>query len=224
MSGLVYGLLWVLFNATGRLFFRYRVSGREHIPRTGGVLVAANHASYLDIPFLACGIPRRVAFLGRHDLFPVPGLKWVLRRIAWIPIRLDRLDRKGFEAAIGLIEEGNVVAIYPEGGRTWDGSLRPGKLGIGFLVASTGCPVVPAYLAGTREVLPIGSKWIRLHPVRAIFGEPIDFTAASHRYTGKDLYRHVSRTVMSKIAELGRVPPPDDSSTQDPAARPLNAE
>lgn len=206
----MYAFLWVLFRALGWLLFRYRVRGVEHVPREGGVLVAANHASYLDIPMLGCGIPRRVAFLGRQDLFPVPGLRWTCRWLGWIPIRISRLDRQGFGKAINLIKQGKVVVIYPEGRRTQDGTLGPGRLGIGVIVAETGCPVVPAFIGGTYEALPPRAKRIRLRPIGVTFGKPIDFRADAQRYAGKDFYRHVSRTVMVRIAELGQVPPPAD--------------
>ncbi len=227
MSAVVYWFLWVLFNAVGLLFFRYRAAGRKHIPKRGGVLVAGNHASFLDISLLGCGIPRRVVFLGRQDLFPIPGLRWVMQWLGWIPIRQDRLDREGFRTAIRLIKEGKAVVIFPEGSRTPNGRLHPGKPGIGVIVAETGAPVVPAYIAGTYEALPIGAKWIRLHPVRVTYGTPIDFTAEVQRLSGKELYRHVSRTVMARIAELGHTAPPTDSSgpvRRHPAARPRKAE
>lgn len=233
MSGLCYGFLWLACNAVGRLLFRYRAMGREHIPKQGGVLVAANHASYLDIPLLGCGIPRRVAFLGRQDLFPVPGLRWLARWLGWIPIRQDRLDREGFGKAIRLIKEGKVVAIYPEGTRSHDGALKPGKPGIGLLVAETGCPVVPVHISGTFEALPTGAVWIRLHPVTVTYGEPIDFSMDAQRNSGKEFYQHVSRTVMTRIAALGRVAPPTDQSApaergeraeRRPAAGPYHAE
>lgn len=207
MSNVFYGILWLLANAVGRLLFRYRVAGREHIPARGGVLIAANHASYVDIPFTGAGVRRRMWFLGRQDLF-FPRLRPVLEWLGWIPIRQDRLDREGFDKAVRLIQDGKVVVIYPEGTRTPDGALRRGKPGIGVIVAETGCAVIPAHLSGTRDVLPPGAKWISLHPVRVTFGAPIDFSDAAQRSSGKEFYQHVSRTVMSRIAELGRVPPP----------------
>jgi 1-acyl-sn-glycerol-3-phosphate acyltransferase len=207
-------MLWVLFRALGRLLFRYRVVGVENIPRRGGILIAANHASYLDIPMLGCGLPRRAAFLGRHDLFPIPGLRWVCEWLGWIPIRMNRLDRQGFGKAIALIKEGKAVVIYPEGTRSLMGALGPGRPGIGVIVAETKCPVIPAYLRGTHEVLPPGSKWIRLRPIEALFGKPLDFTADVKWGTGKQFYKHVSRTVMARIAELGEVPPPPEPTEQ----------
>lgn len=192
----------------GHLGFRYRAIGTEQIPKNGGLLIAANHASFLDIPLLGCGIPRRVAFLGRQDLFPTPGLNGVLQWLGWIPIRHDKLDRTGFKRAIELIKRGQAVVIYPEGTRTRTGHLMPGKPGIGMIVAETGCQVLPAYIEGTYEALPIHSWKLRFHPVQVTFGAPVDFTTDVQTLARKDLYRHVSRTVMERIADLGRVAPP----------------
>jgi 1-acyl-sn-glycerol-3-phosphate acyltransferase len=122
-----YGILWVLARAIAWLCFRFRVEGA--VPKQGGVLVAANHASYFDIPLLGCGMFRRAWYLGRSDLF-IPGLKLILRWLGWIPLKLGRLDRKAMDQAIALIKAGKVVVIFPEGGRsTFDvlpaGAKRP---------------------------------------------------------------------------------------------------
>ncbi len=233
MIRVVYGVLWILFSGTARLLFRLRTIGLEGVPKQGGLLIAANHASYLDIPFLGCVLPRKLSFLGRQDLFPVPGLYGLLKWLGWIPIRQDRFDRGGFGRAIELIRRGDAVVIYPEGGRSLDGRLRPGKPGIGVIVAETGCRVLPVYIDGTYQVLPVGARWPRLHPVRIVLGEPLDFSKDATQCSGKDFYRHVSRTVMARIAELGQVASPvfpigsftqGERSGQSPAARPFNAE
>jgi 1-acyl-sn-glycerol-3-phosphate acyltransferase len=223
VSNVAYGILWLLVNALGWLLFRYRVVGRGHVPARGGVLIAANHASYVDIPFVGAAVRRRMWYLGRQDLF-LPVLRPILQWLGWIPIRQDRLDRDGFGKAIRLIQEGRVVVIYPEGTRTPDGRLKRGKPGMGVIVAETGCAVIPAYLAGTREVLPPGARWISLHPVRITFGPPIDFTEALRRLAGKELYQHVSRTVMARIAELGQVAPPADPGKRRMAVQSRKAE
>lgn len=208
MSAIIYWCLWGLFRAIGHLGFHYRAVGVERIPKEGGLLIAANHASFLDIPLLGCGIPRRVAFLGRQDLFPVPGLKGILQWLGWIPIRHDRLDRTGFKKAAELILQGRPVVIYPEGTRTRTGHLMPGKPGLGTIVAETGCRVLPAYIKGTYEALPIATWKLKFHPVEVTYGEPIDFTRDIQALSKKDLYRYVSRAVMERIAELGKVAPP----------------
>ena len=101
MTAIVYGILWVLVRVIGLVWFRYRVEGT--VPPSGGLLVAANHASYLDIPLLGCGMTRRAWYLGRSDLFPVPVLNAVLRSLGWIPVRMGRLDREAFGKAIDFL-------------------------------------------------------------------------------------------------------------------------
>ena len=234
MKGSLYAVLRLLFIGVGRLFFRFRTSGREHVPREGGLLIAANHASYLDIPVLGCGLPRRAAYLGRQDLFRWPILNCLMRSLGWIPLRHDRVDRGGLRTAVRLIKDGNSVVIYPEGTRSRDGRLGRGKPGLGVIVAEAGCPVLPVYIGGTHEVLPVGALWPRLHPIRVVIGAPIDFSQESQEYSRKEFYQHVSRTVMARIAELGQVAQPTEPSAgraqeaeqpgEQPAARPFNAE
>jgi 1-acyl-sn-glycerol-3-phosphate acyltransferase len=183
-------------------------------------LVAANHASYLDIPMLGCGMKRRAWYLGRSDLFPVPVLNDVLQSLGWIPVRMGRLDREAFGKAIRLIRAGEVVVIFPEGGRSRDGQLRPPKAGIGVIVSQTGCPVVPAYLKGTFDVLPTGARWPRWRQVMVRFGEPITFETGEpkERAETKRFYEQVSRTVIERIAALGQVPSPLEKDGQTPGS------
>ncbi|RMH31430.1 MAG: 1-acyl-sn-glycerol-3-phosphate acyltransferase [Nitrospirae bacterium] len=211
MSGLIYGALWICCRVIAKLCFRYHVFGAEHIPRKGGVLFAANHASYVDIPLLGCAIPQRVYFLGRSNLFPHPLVRKALQALGWIPLRTDRFDRHAFAEAIAKIQAGKSVVIFPEGTRSPDGRLQPGKPGIGHIVAATRCPVVPVYLKGTYQVWPAGTMRVRCHPVAVHFGEPLEF--ASHdtidERARKERYRAIGTIVMNRIAELGQVPPPE---------------
>jgi 1-acyl-sn-glycerol-3-phosphate acyltransferase len=204
VSSVLYAVLWVLARTVARLCFGFRVVGS--VPKQGGLLVAANHASYFDIPLLGCGMSRRAWYLGRSDLF-MPGVKGILQWLGWIPLKLGRLDRKAFDQAIALIRAGKVVVIFPEGGRSLDGRLRQAKAGLGMIVARTGCPVVPAYLKGTFEVLPAGAKRPRFHPVSVSFGAPLSFSREGDKET-KQFYQEVSRVVMERIAALGGVVPP----------------
>jgi 1-acyl-sn-glycerol-3-phosphate acyltransferase len=211
VSSVFYGILWILARIIGWLCFRFRVVGA--VPRTGGFIVAANHASYLDIPLLGCGMRRRAWFLGRSDLFPVPGLKAICQWLGWIPLRTGRLDRDAFGKAVALIKEGKVVVIFPEGSRSPDGRLQSPKPGIGVIVAQTGCSVVPAYLKGTYDVLPSGTMWPRFRPVTVFYGEALAFPRNGEGEDAKQFYQEVSRTVMDRIASLGSVESPTRQSS-----------
>ena len=207
LTSTIYWTLWGLFRSIGRLCFQLRFTGQENIPTQGRLLIAANHASILDIPFLGCGAARQLAFIGRHNLFPIPGVNSLLQRLGWIPIRQDGFDRDGLRRAEASIATGKAVVIFPEGARTETGALGEGKLGLAMLVARTKCLVVPAYISGTFEALPIGARRISFHPVRVIYGAPIDFAPEIDRFSKKEFYRHVTDTVMASILDLALTDP-----------------
>jgi 1-acyl-sn-glycerol-3-phosphate acyltransferase len=197
-----YWTLWGFFRSIARLCFQLRLTGQENIPAQGRLLIAANHASFLDVPFLGCGVARQLAFLGRHNLFPIPLINPLLQRLGWIPIRQDHFDRDGLRRAEACIEKGKALVIFPEGARTETGALGEGKLGLAMLVLKTKCLVVPAYISGTFEALPIGASRLSFHPVSVIYGVPIDFACDVERFTKKEFYHHVIDTVMASIQEL----------------------
>ncbi len=207
MSGAIYWGFWLVFNAIARVIFGFRIHGRESFPKTGGVIVAANHASYLDIPILGCAIRRRVFFLGRANLFPNPYLSWVLQRLGWIPLKTHRLDRKAFEIALGHLRAGTPVVIFPEGSRSEEGQLQEGRPGIGYLVKESQCQVIPVYISGTFRVLPVGACWPRLFPMSVSFGKVMDVSITGKVLKKQD-YEQIGQTVMHHIAEVGGVAPP----------------
>lgn len=208
MSGVIYWLLWLLFNGLARLVFQFKTEGAQNFPKTGGVIVAANHASYLDIPLLGCAIPRRVFFLGRNNLFPNRCLNWTLQKLGWIPLKTHQLDRKAFGKALSHLQAGEPVVIFPEGSRTEDGSLHLGKPGLGYLVAESHFQVIPAYISGTFKVLPIRSRWPKVHPIKIILGKPLKFNK-DEGVSSKAFYEKVSVSVMNHIARLGGISPPN---------------
>ncbi len=207
MSGIIYWSLWLLFRVLAFLFFRFRVEGGEFVPKAGGVIIAANHASYLDIPLLGCAIRRRVCFIGRANLFPNRYANWVLQRLGWIPLKTHRLDRKAFGIALDHLKSGVPVVIFPEGSRTEDGQLQHGRPGIGYLVKESQCEVIPAYISGTFKVLPVKAKWPRLFPVFVSFGKSVDFPNGE-TLNKKQEYEQIGRAVMDHIAQVGGVSTP----------------
>ena len=198
----LYWGLWSLARVVAKLLFSIRFTGQENIPRKGGLIIAANHASFLDIPLLGSGVKRRLFYIGRHNLFPIPIVNPLLQHLGWIPMLEDRGDRNAFRRAEQQLLHGNAVVIFPEGARTKNGQLGEGRPGVARLVARTGCPVLPVHIAGTFEALPRGAFWPRFHPVTIVYGRPINFTPDQSRYTRKQFYRHVSQTVMHNISIL----------------------
>lgn len=184
------------------------VVGREKIPADGGVIVAANHVSYLDIPILGCSLARRADFLAKAELFSHPVVGWFLRRLGGVPIRRGGIDRRALDEVQSRLARGRVVVVYPEGTRSPDERLGPAKPGIGLLAARSGVPVVPAYLMGTGAAWPEGAKWLRRSPVTVWFGDPLRWDAVRAGHEEGDLaarrYQRISDEIMGRIAALQR--------------------
>src|SRR2546422_10717191 len=108
----LYWLAWAAVRLLATGLFRLRVSGAHHVPKTGGGLIAPNHASYLDIPILGCGVARRGWFIGRVDLFSRPA-GWVVRHMGWMPIPGERVGRTGLEGARPRPQTRQGGGVYP---------------------------------------------------------------------------------------------------------------
>ena len=173
----VYRIGRALTRWTWRLLFRPRLEGRARLPETGGALLCANHQSFLDIPLVAHLTPRHVAFVARASLAHSGFLAWVMRESGAVLIRQGKPDRAALREMVAHLEAGDLVAIFPEGSRTWDGSL--GELRAGALVAArqAGVPVVPIGIRGAFEAWPRQRRFPRPRRVAARVGAPIDADA-----------------------------------------------
>ena len=185
------------------LWNRIKISGSEHIPDRGGVMIASNHASYLDPAIVGVGYRRRpVHFMARDTLWK-PGFgKWWMDHVGCIPVARGTGDMRALKLTIKALREGKVVSMFPEGTRSPDGSLQSAKSGVGMIVEKSACAVVPAYIRGSYEAFPKGSKWIKPTPVSINFGLPIlpdDFKALGQ---GREVYDTYAKLIMERIARL----------------------
>jgi len=172
---MIYALLSPLGRFLSKLLFRLKATGRESIPRKGGLLIVSNHASYLDPVILDGAVGRPVYFFARSELFEIPLFGWLIRQLHAFPVHLGRLDKDAIKRAIKELKRGRVVVVYPEGTRSRDGTLQRGQAGAGFFAVKAGVPVLPVYLRGTYEALTPGSKKVRLRKISIHFGSPLFF-------------------------------------------------
>lgn len=152
-----------------RLTFRLRVTGTEHLPSNGPVLLAGNHSGFLDGPIVMITLPRPSAFLVKSELYDGP-LRGVLRFARQIPINRGTPDRTALRRGLEVLARGGVLGVFPEGTRG-SGDVTTIQHGIGYLALHAGCPIVPVLCTGTAEALPKGKKLPRWRaPIEVVFG------------------------------------------------------
>ncbi|MGH3431919.1 MAG: lysophospholipid acyltransferase family protein [Thermocrispum sp.] len=185
-----------------RLIYRPVVEGADRLPRTGPLIMAANHRAAIDtwvIPFVA---PRSVKFLGKAEYFEGRGIRGrmfaaFLSALGFVPVQRGNAyaGLAALNAAREVLDAGDAFGIYPEGTRSRDGRLHRGHTGVAQLALVTGAPVVPVALIGTEQVLPVGKRMPRLAKITVRFGEPMDFS----RYRGLEASPAVRRSVTDEI-------------------------
>ena len=163
-----------------RAIWRPTVIGREHVPDTGGVILASNHLSFVDSVAIPSVVKRKVVFLTKSDYFTGSGVKGFVSRaffegLGMLPV--DRDDSKAaiesLQTALEVLGRGDAFGIYPEGTRSRDGRLYRGRTGVAHLALTAGVPVVPVGLTGTEHVMAVDSNRLRVVPVTIEFGEPL---------------------------------------------------
>jgi len=187
-----------------RLINRIQFYGLQNVPKTGGVIIASNHSSYLDPPAVgACTYRTRMThFMARDTLFKKGFMNWFLHKVGVIPLDRDKGDVKAMRMSIQLLKNGASVALFPEGTRSETGELQPAKPGIGFLVAKGQAPVVPVYVHGAYEAWSKHSGGLKSKPVTVVFGKLITSEEIQRLGKGREAYPLIGELIMQRITEL----------------------
>jgi 1-acyl-sn-glycerol-3-phosphate acyltransferase len=214
------------------LLIRNKWSGRENIPRKGGVIFAPNHLSYVDwgtdaLFFQANG--RYPTFLIKDGAFKVKGIGPFLYKAGQLPVHRGRADAGlVLKEAEKRLAEGASVIFYPEGTATRDPELWPmvAKTGVARLALTSGAPVIPIAHWGTQDILPYGSKKLKLFPrktVRTVAGKPVDLSEWAGKHTSARALRAATEAIMGEVtalvAQLREEEPPALPYDPHPAAR-----
>ena len=200
---------WVLLGPLMRLAFRPEVRGAENLPRTGGALVASNHLAVLDSFVLPLMVPRRMAFPAKSEYFTTPGVagtlqRWFFSGMGQVPIERGngRAARAALDTGIGVLREGRLFGIYPEGTRSPDGRLYKGRTGVARMALEAKVPVVPVAMVGTDRANPVGSRFWRPVRIRIVIGEPLDFSRYFDIPDDRQVERAITDEVMYALMEL----------------------
>lgn len=172
-------------------YFRMERIGREHIPKDGPVIIAANHRSFLDPFVIGMMLRRPLYFVAKTELFSNPVIAWFLSSLGAFPVDRGNGDKDAMDTARQILERGDCVVIFPEGTRIRPGALGAPRRGVGRLALQTGAPVVPIALLGTEAVR---RGWrIRPHKIRIRAGRPLRFPCV------EEPSPQLARTVTSRV-------------------------
>jgi len=191
------------------LLARTELIGAENVPATGGAILASNHVSILDSFYLPLLLERPVTFAAKSEYFtgtrPTDRIVGAYLR-ATKQLSVDRAGARAaqemLEAALGLLNDGALFGIYPEGTRSPDGRLYRGRTGVGWLALHARVPVIPVAMSGTRRMLPPGAKVPRLGRVQVKIGKPLSFDEYFDQPAGARQRRAVTDQVVEAIGEL----------------------
>ena len=143
-------------RAVARLYFGLRLTGTEHIPRLGPVVIVPNHQTYADPVLVTIPVRRPIYYMAWNRLFDIRGLNWMIRRLRAFPVQIESRDPRATREAVRLLQAGEAVMIFPEGSRSLDGRVGRFKPGAFRLAVSLGVPILPVTIAGGHEAWPPG--------------------------------------------------------------------
>jgi 1-acyl-sn-glycerol-3-phosphate acyltransferase len=202
--GLLYWVFkWVAFAPLCRLLFRPSISGADNIPESGPAILVSNHISAGDTFLLPSMIKRRLTFPAKIELFHGRGIRgrvltWFLTAVGQLPMDRSggRASTSSMDGVLGVLRNGELLGIYPEGTRSPDGRLYKGKTGVARLALESRVRVIPWAMVNTFEMMPPGHAIPKLGIRPGVkFGKPLDFS----RYYGMEEDRLVLRAVTDEI-------------------------
>ena len=178
------------------IIFRTKVIGAENIPQQGAFILAANHVSNWDPPFLGTFINRIVNYMGKEELFKNPIMAAICRGLNVFPVKRGAADKNAIKTAVKILKSDKCFGIFPEGTRSKTGKLGKAESGVSLIAAMTKAPIIPAAIINTEKIFSSEVKFPRL---AVVYGEPINFSCSTK---DKDAMNDFAQSVMQEIAKL----------------------
>lgn len=195
---------WRVAEAINRsgfaVFSRLAVSGRENVPRNGGLVVVSNHLRMADIPLLAAGLPRKLAFVGKKELWDKPAFRILGNWYDSFSIDRTTVDTKALRRCLRVLKDGGALLIFPEGTRSPDGIIQRGHPGAALIALHADVAVLPVALTGTETA--DGGTWLWRRPrLTVTIGKPFKLDNLPG-LSSKERLIPATDLIMRRIAEL----------------------
>jgi 1-acyl-sn-glycerol-3-phosphate acyltransferase len=171
---LLYSLCQIICHVVTTVMFDLKVTGKHHVPPTGGVLLLPNHQSYLDPVLVGVQLRRPLSFLAKSQLFENPALSWLIRSLNAFPVRLGAGDVGALRETISRLKEGHIMTVFPEGTRTLTGEMGEIQPGFALIVRKTEAPIIPVAIDGSFDAWRPGTAIFKPHRIRVKYGQPLD--------------------------------------------------
>lgn len=170
--------------------YRFEVIGRENFPSDGGVLLCSNHINNLDPPVVGINAPRPVYFMAKEELFRVPVLGKIVPHLNAFPVKRGMSDREALRKGLGILKEGKVLGLFPEGTRSKTGQLGKGLAGAGFFALRSDAYVMPCAIIGPYKTFT---------KLKVVYGKPIDMKELRERKASAE---ETTEIIMAEIRKL----------------------
>ncbi len=174
---LTYRFLTISLNLIFLAYFRRRIENRQNLPKQGGVVLAINHQSFLDIPLVAMACNRHICFVARQSLEQSSFMKFILRQCGSVLVKRGSSDRRALRAMVEHLKRGDAIAVFPEGTRTVDGQVGNFTKGALHVAKIAKVPVLPVGIRGAYEALPRSRTFPFPKRVALRFGQAVDSAA-----------------------------------------------
>jgi 1-acyl-sn-glycerol-3-phosphate acyltransferase len=196
--GWTYTLARIILTVPTWLLWRVRAIGVENVPKEGPLVLAPNHFSQMDHFFVGLYLRRKIRFMAKSQLFGPPVLTYIYRHGGVFPIRRGNHDEEAFETVRQLLDQGEMLLVYAEGGRSRSQQLGEPKPGIGRIALESGVPIVPVAIKGSERA----RHWTRLRfpKVTVQFAEPLSFPVESR--PDRDRQIAVASEIFARVRQM----------------------
>lgn len=207
-----YETIYKIFQPAVAWIYRVESVGWENVPE-GGVILAANHTSFSDVLVLSAASKRQLRYMAKKELFKIPLLSTLIKALGAYPVDRGGADVGSLKKTIAMVEEGEMVGIFPQGHRYGGQDPRTTEIkhGVGMIAYHTKAPVVPVFIDNARM------KTAMFHRNTVIFGKPIRFEELGFEGGGRVEYMNAARIVFDRVCEIkyGKALP--EAGTADPS-------
>lgn len=195
---------WTVVFVTRRIIFGLlggtTVRGLENVPKTGSVILAPVHVSYIDPMLVGCTSPRALRFMAKEELFKGL-LGWLLRSVGSFAVKRGETDTSAIRYALETLQEGNALMLFPEGTRGDAQTLGPFQPGVAMMAKKTNAQVVPVGIGGSEKMLPKGGK-LRRARLTIVYGEPFTYQELEGQFGKKEAREAFNQKLKEEIHRL----------------------